>query len=48
MIQQIAGLSPAEVEHFHNQGYLICHRQLFPTEKFQRLQQAFERLGVKP
>jgi phytanoyl-CoA dioxygenase PhyH len=54
MIQQTAGISPAEVEQFRSQGYLICHRQLFPDEKFRRLQETFERIlenapaGKKP
>src|SRR5437867_4863466 len=54
MISQTTGLSAAEVERFRAEGYLLCHRQLFPAEKFQRLQQTFERIlanappGKKP
>jgi chlorinating enzyme len=46
MIEQIeaAGLTPAEVERFNREGYLVCHRQLFPEATFQRLQALFERI----
>src|SRR5260370_34872630 len=54
MIQQITGLTPAEVERFSREGYLVCHRQLFPEAKFRKLQATFERIlahappGKKP
>ena len=54
MIETKPGLSPAEVEKFRREGYLICNRQLFPPEKLERLQATFERIlanapeGKKP
>src|SRR5437773_2716046 len=54
MIQQAIGLTPTEVEQFRRDGYLVCHRQLFPEPKFRRLQETFERVlanapaGKKP
>jgi hypothetical protein len=54
MIKEATGLGPEEVEQFRRDGYLVCHRQLFPPEKFGRLQATFERIlanappGKKP
>src|SRR5712692_9127063 len=54
MTQEAVGLSPAEAEQFRREGYLICHRQLFPEAKFRELQATFERIllnappGKKP
>lgn len=42
-------VTPAEVEQFHRDGYLVCHRQLFPKAKFQALKETFERiLALRP
>jgi ectoine hydroxylase-related dioxygenase (phytanoyl-CoA dioxygenase family) len=54
MTETLTGLTPAEVEQFRREGYLLCNRQLFPAEKFRRLQATFERIlanapeGKKP
>ena len=54
MMQTQTGLTPTEVEKFRRDGYLVCHRQLFPEPKFRRLQETFERIlanappGKKP
>ena len=54
MTQTTTGLSPVEVEQFRREGYLLCHRQLFPESKFRKLQATFERIlanappGKKP
>jgi chlorinating enzyme len=47
-------VTPADIAKFERDGYLICHRQLFPEEKFRRLAATFERIlasrpdGKKP
>jgi hypothetical protein len=37
-------VGPAEVEKFRRDGYLVCHKQLFPEQKFHALQETFERI----
>jgi chlorinating enzyme len=37
-------VSAAEVAQFRRDGYLVCHRQLFTSEKFERLSATFERI----
>jgi chlorinating enzyme len=47
-------VTPADVAKFERDGYWICHRPLFPEEKFRRLAATFERIlanrpeGKKP
>ena len=38
----VSRLSPAEVEHYHREGYMIFNRPVLPEEKFAGLRGCFE------
>src|SRR5262249_2948821 len=54
MMNATSLVTPAEVEQFRRDGYLVCHRQLFAGPQFRGLKETFERIleqrpeGKKP